>query len=88
MNTEPLKVYKNATWRVELYENRIEIVYRGGILFGRHETIPIRNISDVKKPPLLNCVDIITNDGKKHRVVVSALPGPTEEFRQLLMSLL
>jgi hypothetical protein len=42
----------------------------------------------VKKPPALNCVDVVTNDRKKHRVVVSPLPGPNEEFRQLLMSLL
>jgi hypothetical protein len=88
MNTEPLKVYKWPTYRVELYENRIEIVYLGGGLFGHREIIAIRNISDVKKPPLLNCVDVVTNDRKKHRIVVSALPGPTEEFRQLLMSLL
>jgi hypothetical protein len=88
MNTEPLKVYKMPTYRVELYTNRIEIVRLGGAIFGNREIIAIRNISDVKKPPLLNCVDIVTNDRKRHRVTVSMLPGDTEEFRQLLMSLL
>ena len=52
----------------------------------KEEMITFRNIASIEKPALLNCLDIKTTDGKKHRITVS--PFDTPKLKALIESLL
>lgn len=84
--TEEIAKYSSMGTTVILYANRMEIQLPGGF-FGKKETIIYRNIASVEKPPLLNCIDIKTNDGKKHRVALLP-PSQTEKLKQHIESML
>jgi hypothetical protein len=84
MPEKPLAEYKSLGTVVTLYANRMEIKLPGG-LFGKKEMIPYRNITSIEKPPLLNCIDITTSDGKKHRI---SLLTETNKLKEHIESLL
>jgi hypothetical protein len=84
---ELIKEYKALTNNCKIYQNRIELSYGSG-LFGKKYIIPIKNISSIEKPHMLNCVDIKTNDGKKYRIAVTLNPKNTEELRDKILELL
>ena len=85
MSTEPISQYKYLGTHVIVYNNRLELKLPGGI-FGKKELIIFRNIASIEKPPLLNCIDIKTNDGKKHRI--SLKPTDTKLLKEQIESLL
>jgi|CXWL01.1.fsa_nt_gi hypothetical protein len=78
--------YSSMGTTVILYANRMEIQLPGGF-FGKKEMIIYRNITSIEKPPLLNCIDINTSDGKKHRVSLMP-PSQTDKLKQHIESLL
>jgi hypothetical protein len=80
-----IKEYNCLTTHVKLYENRIEIQLGSGP-FSKKEMISLKNVSNVVKPAMLNCIDITTNDKKKHRIAL--MPKDTEELQKLLLDLL
>jgi hypothetical protein len=83
--TEPISKYDYVGFHVSVFSNRLELQLPGG-LFGKKEMIPFRNIASIEKPPLLNCIDIKTNDGKKHRI--SLKPTETNLLKEQIESLL
>ena len=85
MSTEPISNYSYLGTHVTVYSNRLELKLPGGI-FGKKEMIIFRNIASIEKPPLLNCIDIKTNDGKKHRISLS--PTETNLLKSQIESLL
>ena len=85
MTTEPISQYDYLGWHISVYSNRLEIKLPGGP-FGKKEMIAFRNIASIEKPPLLNCIDIKTNDGKKHRI--SLKPTDTNLLKEQIESLL
>lgn len=86
MSTEPVATYSSLGTKVTLYNNRMEVQLPGG-LFGKKEMILYRNISSIEKPPLLNCIDIKTNDGKKHRISIMP-PSQMAKLKEHIESLL
>ena len=71
---------------VTVYQNRVEVHYPG-CLFGKRETIFLKNIASIEQPPLLNAIDIKTTDGKLHRVSLMP-PAKTKELKDTLTGLL
>lgn len=84
--TDPIAEYSSLGTKVILYKNRLELQLPGG-LFGKKEMIIYRNITSIEKPALLNCIDIKTSDGKKHRIALMP-PSETEKLKKQLESLL
>lgn len=82
---EPISQYKYMGSRVDVYNNRLEYVPPGGI-FAKKELIIFRNVASIERPPLLACLDIKTNDGKKHRIPVA--PGEVAKLKEQIESLL
>ncbi len=78
---EPISQYKYMGNFVNVYNNRLEY----GIL-AKKEMIVLRNIASIEHPPLLACLDIKTNDGKKHRIPVA--PGDLMKLKEQIESLL
>lgn len=76
------ETYSSPGTTVTLHENRLEIK-----IGAKTEIIPYRNIASVEKPPILNAIDIRTNDGKKRRVALLP-PSKTEQLRQRILELL
>ena len=87
MEPEPIKEYKFLGNGCKVYQNRIEISFGKG-LFGKTESILIKNISSVEKPRGLNRIDIKTNDGKKHSISVTPKTEDTEELRNIILNLI
>lgn len=85
MGAEPISEYSYLGWAVTVYSNRLELKLPGG-LFGKKETIIFRNIASIEKPPLLNCIDVKTNDGKRHRITLK--PSETIALKEQIESLL
>ncbi|MGA9396838.1 MAG: hypothetical protein WBV22_01150 [Anaerolineaceae bacterium] len=85
MTTEPITEYNYLGTHVTVYENRLELKLPGG-LFGKKEMIVFRNIASIEKPPLLNCIEIKTNDRKKHKI--SLKPTDTIKLKEQIESLL
>lgn len=86
MSAEPIAKYSSGGTTVTLYANRMEVQLPGG-LFGKKEMILYRNIASIEKPPLLNCIDIKTNDGKKHRIALLN-PAETKKLKEHIETLL
>lgn len=86
MAIEPVAKYSSMGTTVTLYNNRMEIQLPGGV-FGKKEMIIYRNITSIERPPLLNCFDIKTSDGKKHRVSLLN-PAETMKLKEHIESLL
>lgn len=85
-NTESVAIYRSMGTIVTLYNNRLELKLPGG-LFGKKEMIPYRSITTIEKPPLLNCIDIHTADGRKHRISLLK-PSETIKLKEHIESLL
>ena len=85
MSTDPISEYNCAGLHVTVFNNRMEIKPPGGI-FAKKKMILFRNIASLEMPPVLNCLDIYTNDGKKHRV--SLKPTETKLLKEQIESLL
>ena len=83
---DPIAEYKSMGTVVTLYANRLEYKMPGG-MFGKKGMIPYRNIASIEKPPLLNAIDIKTNDGKKTRFSLMP-PSKTNELKAQIESLL
>lgn len=58
-----------------------------GCFFGKRETIFFKNITSLESPPVLNAVNIKTNDEKVHRVALMP-PAKTKELKDVLKGLL
>lgn len=86
MSTEPVAEYRSMGTVVTLYANRLELKLPGG-LFGKKTMIPYRSITNIEKPPLLNCIDISTADGKKQRITLLK-PSETLKLKEHIESLL
>lgn len=80
---DPIAQYKYAGNRVDVYENRLEWTPPGGFL-AKKELIIFRNIASLEKPPMLACLDVFTNDGKKHRIPVA--PGDIAKLKEQIES--
>lgn len=81
---DPIKQYKVAGYAVFLYPNRVEVVKSS--IFGKQtETLLIRNIADVSSG-VGKALEITTNDGKKHRLLVAGKPA--EELRAAIMEVI
>jgi hypothetical protein len=83
-NNEPLATYRLAGITITAYANRLEIQNPGPKLIAKSETILYRNIASIEKPPMLNALDIKTNDGKKHRI--SLPPAKLAELKSIIES--
>lgn len=81
---EPIKKYRNVSYSVTLYPNRLDI--QTSVLFlKRHEIIPIRNIASVDIP-FGKRMEIKTNDGKKH--VMNLISHDAKDLHDRIMELM
>jgi len=64
---------------IRVFKNRIEIK-QGGI----KKVIPLSNLASIEKMPLMNLVNLLTNDGKK----IAVYPKKANEFIDIVNSLL
>jgi hypothetical protein len=84
--SEHLAEYKNMSYNIKLYHNRVEIKHTiMPLVPPKQEVIPIKNISTVEIP-FGKRLEIKTNDGKKH--VLNLMPNQAKDFRKKILELL
>jgi hypothetical protein len=73
--------YKYMGTTIKVFSNRLE--YQVGL---KKDMIPFRNISSIDTPkmPLIYCIYIKTNDGKKHTIATSNPKKLREQISELL----
>lgn len=79
MNDKALYEQKNFLTSLRLFKNRIEMVS-----IGLKQVIPISDVATVEKMPLLNQINLKTNDGRR----IAVYPKRVNEFLDLIYGLI
>lgn len=86
-NENPIYKYELASFKIEVFTNRVVVYTPGTFNVINEKIIPIRSITNIRLQGLTKKVEIDTMDGKTHQL--SYLWGENAiEFRNILLKLL
>ncbi len=68
-NAAPLATHKRFGFRLDVYDNRLEVRQMGFLFVTRRSVIPFRSIASIDKHANTSRITVHTNDGKKHTFV-------------------